>query len=120
MGFDYFKEPRSVFAVREGERSMKDTVHPAVHRSVHFCGERKLCGALRLRFTRRLILDTGKTPEWAGATPLRCHGTRGGRSSPTRILDEEEFRSAMHGCTESSMTACIAGPQEGEEKKCQF
>jgi hypothetical protein len=61
MGFDYFKEPRSVFAVQEGERSMKDTVHPAVHLSVHSCGERKLCGALRLRFTRRLILDTGKT-----------------------------------------------------------
>jgi hypothetical protein len=35
-----------------------------------------------LRFTRPLILDTGKTPEWAGATPLRCHGNRGGRSSP--------------------------------------
>ena len=86
MGFDYFKEPRSVFAVREGERSMKDTVHPAVHRSVHFCGERKLCGALRLRFTRRLILDTGKTPEWAGATPLFAtyswRKNRWGRSSP--------------------------------------
>jgi hypothetical protein len=35
-----------------------------------------------LRFTGPLILDTGKTPEWAGATPLRCHGNRGGRSSP--------------------------------------
>jgi hypothetical protein len=39
---------------------MKDTVHPAVHRSVHLCGERKLLGALRLRMTRQLLLDTGK------------------------------------------------------------
>jgi hypothetical protein len=29
-----------------------------------------------------MILDTGKSPNWAGATPLRCHGNRGGRSSP--------------------------------------
>ena len=50
---------------------MKDTVHPAVHRSVHLCGERKLLGALRLRMTRQLLLDTGRTPGWAGATPLR-------------------------------------------------
>ena len=35
-----------------------------------------------MRFPRPLILDTDKTPEWAGATPLRCHGNRGGRSSP--------------------------------------
>ena len=61
---------------------MKDTVHAAVHRSVHLFGEGKFYGALRLRFTRPLILDKGKTPEWAGATPLRCHGNRGGRSSP--------------------------------------
>ena len=62
---------------------MKDTVHAAVHRSVHLFGEGKFYGALRLRFTRPLILDKGKTPEWAGATPLRCHGNRGGRSRPT-------------------------------------
>jgi len=61
---------------------MKDTVHAAVHRSVHLLGKGKFYGALRLRITRPLILDTGKTPEWAGATPLRCHGNRGGRSSP--------------------------------------
>src|SRR6266852_9087831 len=61
---------------------MKDAVHPVVHRSVHLRGERNLLEALRLRMTRQLILDTGKTPEWAGATPLRCHRNRGGRSSP--------------------------------------
>src|SRR6267143_2961265 len=70
------------FLARKGERCMKDRVHAAVHRSVHLFGEGKFYGALRLRFTRPLILDTGKTPEWAGATPLRCHGKRGGRSSP--------------------------------------
>jgi len=75
---------------------MKDTVHPAVHRSVHLLGEGKPYGALWLRFTRRLILDTGKTPEWAGATPLRCHGNRGGRSSPTSR-------------TRDSFVACFAG-----------
>src|ERR1700692_962363 len=37
---------------------------------------------LRLHMTQRRILDTGKTQNWAGATPLRCHGKRGGRSSP--------------------------------------
>jgi hypothetical protein len=66
---------------------MKDTVHAAVHRSVHLFGEGKSYGALRLRFTRPLILDTDKTPEWAGATPLfaTCswRKNRGGRSSPT-------------------------------------
>lgn len=62
---------------------MNDTVHSAVHRSVHLCGERKLLGAQRLRIARRLILDADKTPGWAGATPLRCHGNRAGRSSPT-------------------------------------
>jgi hypothetical protein len=49
---------------------MKGTVHAAVHRSVHLFGEGKFYGALRLRFTRPMILDKGKTPEWAGATPL--------------------------------------------------
>src|SRR6267378_2662783 len=45
---------------------MNDTVHLPVHRSVHLCGERKLLGAQRLRIARRLILDAGKTPGWAG------------------------------------------------------
>src|SRR5207253_10264339 len=58
------------FLARKGERCMKDMVHAAVHRSVHLIGEGKFYGALRLRFTRPLILDKGKTPEWAGATPL--------------------------------------------------
>src|ERR1700675_875569 len=62
---------------------MKDTAHAAVHRSVHLFGEGKFYAALRLRFTRPLIFDKGKTSEWAGATPLRCHRNRGGRSSHT-------------------------------------
>lgn len=47
---------------------MKDAVHSSVHRSVHLLSERKLLGDLRLRMTRRLILYTGKTADWAGAT----------------------------------------------------
>ena len=35
---------------------------------------------------RRSDLDAGKTPEWAGATPLRCHRNRGGRSSPVNRM----------------------------------
>src|SRR5438876_456571 len=66
---------------------MKDTVHAAVHRSVHLFGEGKFYGALRLRFTRPLILDKGKTAEWAGATPplaaLSRLNTLWGRSSGT-------------------------------------
>jgi len=29
-----------------------------------------------------LSLDAGNALQWSGATPLRCHGNRGGRSSP--------------------------------------
>jgi hypothetical protein len=47
------------FLARKGEQCMNDTVHAAVHRSVHLFGEGKFYGALRLRFTRPLILDQG-------------------------------------------------------------
>jgi hypothetical protein len=53
---------------------MKDTVHVVVHRFVHPFGEGKFYGALKLRFTRPLILDTGKTPEWAA---MHAAGRRG-------------------------------------------
>ena len=80
------------FLTGKGERYMKYTVHPAVQRSVHLSSEGKSHGARKLRFTRGLILDTGKTPEWAGATPLRCHGNRDGRSSPrSRTRDSFAF-----------------------------
>jgi len=62
-----------LFLAQKGERCMKDTVHAAVHRSVHLFGEGKFYGALRLRFTRPLILDKGKTPEWAGGDPTFRH-----------------------------------------------
>jgi hypothetical protein len=75
-------EFQSFLPVWKGERRMKDAVHCRVHRSVHPYGERKLLRTQRLHTTRRWILDTGKTQNWAGATPLRCHGNRGGRSSP--------------------------------------
>src|SRR5258708_30030555 len=69
-------------AQKRGERRMKVAVHSAVHHSVHLCGERKLLGTLMLHMTRRWILGTRKTQNWAGATPLRCHGNRGGIPSP--------------------------------------
>jgi hypothetical protein len=42
---------------------MKDPVNYAAYRSVYLHGERKLLKSLRLHMTRRLILDTGKTPD---------------------------------------------------------
>jgi hypothetical protein len=35
VGLNYFKEPRSLFAARQGERCMKDTDHPMRHHRVH-------------------------------------------------------------------------------------
>ena len=54
----------------QGERCMKNRAHYPVHGSVHRSGERNLRKTRRLRVARRLILDTGKTPGWAGATPF--------------------------------------------------
>src|SRR6266436_3794487 len=91
---------------------MKDMVHAAVHRSVHLIGEGKFYGALRLRFTRPLILDKGKTPEWAGATPLlhtvpwpkwivgrssphvRCEARRGAKGDRDAASHPEELRAS--------------------------
>ena len=88
---------------------MKDTVHAAVHRSVHLFGEGKFYGALRLRFTRPLILDKGKTPERAGATPLHCHGKRGGRSSPASRT-RDSFASRFAGASRDSIGPQNRGP----------
>jgi len=76
-----------------GERNMNDAVHAVVHPSVHLSDEPKLRGILKLRMTQQLILDAGKTPDWAGATPLCCHGNRGGRSSPVGIRHKEPHTS---------------------------
>jgi len=66
---------------------MKDTDHSAVHGSVHLCGERKLYGAQRLRFARRLILDADKNPGWAGATPLTLPRKPWRSLQPSRRLE---------------------------------
>ncbi len=70
---------------------MNDAVHAVVHPSVHLSDEPKLRGILKLRMTQQLILDAGKTPDWAGATPLCCHGNRGGRSSPIEVYQYESY-----------------------------
>jgi predicted transcriptional regulator len=74
---------------------MKDAVHSAVHRSVHLFGERKLLGDLRLRITRRLILDMGKTPDWAGATPLLTAFSRPNQSG---VAPARHARSVTVAC----------------------
>jgi hypothetical protein len=65
---------------------MKDTYHRLVHFSVHLRGERKSCGAQRMRTARHSDLGAGKTPDWAGATPvfgrLAAQNPSRGRSSP--------------------------------------
>jgi len=95
---------------------MKDTVHAAVHRSVHLFGEGKFYGALRLRLTRPLILDKGKTPEWAGATPLRYHGNRGGRSSPRKGSRQQEAAC----CDARSSENPVGASEEGKNCSLHF
>jgi len=61
---------------------MKDTDHPMRHPRVHLPDRasvrwRRGCARQEAQSGR------GVAPSWAGATPLRCHGNRGGRSSPT-------------------------------------
>src|SRR5207245_1726190 len=62
------------------------------------------------------LAHIAKTPSWAGATPLRCSRIRCGRSSPKDIHHHGAHRRTMHGFIESRMTACMAGPQEGEKR----
>src|ERR1700730_16291786 len=74
---------------------MKDTDHPVRHPCVHrperaSARRRRGCARKNGQYGR------GMAPSWAGATPLRCHGTRGGRSSPTSR-------------TRDSFVACLAG-----------
>jgi hypothetical protein len=69
---------------------MNDAVHQTVHRSVHLRGERKLWGTLQSRMAQRLILDAGKTPGWAGATPLSLP-RKPWRSLPPSELGKFQF-----------------------------
>jgi hypothetical protein len=49
---------------------MKEAHHPGRHPSRHVDRHARSSRALRLRVARQSILDAGKTPSWAGATPL--------------------------------------------------
>ena len=93
---------------------MKDAVHSAVHRSVHLRCERKLLDTLRLHMARRWILNMGKTQNRAGATPLRCHGNRGGRSSPRK-----GSRQQKEGCCAAVSRENPIGASE-EGKNCSL
>ena len=70
----------------QGERCMKDTVHPVAHPSVHpliFGG----VDAETVTYRRTVNLDADKTPDWAGATHfcarVRAQSNSWSRSSPT-------------------------------------
>jgi hypothetical protein len=71
----------SLIAAWEGDGCMKDTDHPMRHPRVHLSDR---ASARRTRGCARPNGQYGRgtAPSWAGATPLRCHGNRGGRSSP--------------------------------------
>ncbi len=56
----------------EGERCMKDTVHPIRHLSVHPQDFRKSPRAEEVVQVTTINLGADKTPDWAGATPLLC------------------------------------------------
>jgi hypothetical protein len=87
---------------------MNDAVHQVVHRSVHLLGERKLLGAQMLRVARRLILDAGKTPGWAGATPLSLP------RKPWRSLQPSELGKAQFP---SVFPASSKANQKGKEEE---
>src|ERR1700675_1012779 len=72
----------SLIAAWEGDGCMKDTDHPMRHPRVHLSDR---ASARRTRGCARPNGQYGRgtAPSWAGATPLCCHGNRGGRSSPT-------------------------------------
>jgi hypothetical protein len=68
-----------------GEPVIAYAVHPGVHLHVHSASG---C----IDFKPKHFADFGlcfthidKAQSWAGATPLHCHGNRGGRSSPVGI-----------------------------------
>jgi len=84
MGVNHVKEPRfdSLVAARQGDWCMKDTDHPMRHPRVHLLD--RACARRRRSCARQNgQYGRGMAPSWAGATPLRCHGKRGGRSSST-------------------------------------
>ena len=49
---------------------MKEAHHPSRHPSRHVERDANSSRALRLHVARQSLLDAGKTPSWAGATPL--------------------------------------------------
>jgi hypothetical protein len=69
MGHDYFKEPRSVLAMRAGEVCMKYPDHHMRHPCGHLAIE-QVPKEQEVARGATLNLDAGKTLCWAGATPL--------------------------------------------------
>src|SRR5271156_4443914 len=47
-------------------------------------GRDEIVGSIEVAHGATRSLDAGNAPKWSGATPLRCHGNRGGRSRPRK------------------------------------
>ncbi len=99
-----------------GERVIACAVHLSVHLYVH-SATGVSHSVLKLSFNPVSASRTSsKHRVGLERPPLRCHRTGGGRSSPTDVHHYNAYYRTMRGCTESRMTASIAGPQEGEPR----
>ena len=61
-------------------------------------------------------LDAGNALKWSGATPLRCHENRGGRSSP--LTGSTQQKEACCGAVRSENPD--GASQEGKNCSLQF
>ena len=104
MGLDYFKERRSQFAVREDDRPiLRSDPMKLLEGASEWAGPRgKSCKPQKifvevfltggpLNIWRGVHVDASRRPGEAvsyansgGATPLRCHGNRGGPLQPNQ------------------------------------
>jgi hypothetical protein len=67
---NYLREPRPLFAAREGDGCLNDTDHHMRHLGGHLGDRASTQGIKGVAHGATINLDAGKTPCWAGATPL--------------------------------------------------
>ena len=99
-----------------GERGIACAVHLSVQLYVYSATGCIAFSPNGFAQSSECLAHIAKTPSLAGSTPLRRHRNRSGRSSPIEIHYYKACRRTMRGSTQSRMTACISGPQEGEQK----
>ncbi len=68
-----------------GEPVIAYAVHPGVLLRVHLTARSITVKPKRFARYSGWFTHIAKAPSWAGATPLCCHGNRGGRSSPIEV-----------------------------------